>query len=92
MNLKLIKADMTQKPIVANLLELYAYDFTEFCDFDIGDDGFYGYANLSKYWNGNPPSTQTDYKNYLERIESNSQEGFLIKNNKTHQTLRAMEG
>ncbi len=51
MNLKLIKADMTQKPIVANLLELYAYDFTEFCDFDIGDDGFYGYANLSKYWN-----------------------------------------
>jgi predicted acetyltransferase len=49
-NLKLIKATLEQKPILANLLELYAYDFTEHCDFDIGDNGFYGYPNLSTYW------------------------------------------
>lgn len=50
MNLKLKKAYITEKPILANLLELYAYDFTEHCDFDIGDDGFYGYKDLSLYW------------------------------------------
>jgi predicted acetyltransferase len=48
--LELIKATLEQKPILANLLELYAYDFTEFCDFDIGDNGFYGYQYLPLYW------------------------------------------
>ena len=50
MKLEIIKATIEQKPILANLLELYAYDFTEFCDFDIGDDGFFGYEHLSLYW------------------------------------------
>lgn len=48
--LELIKASLNEKPILANLLELYAYDFTEFCDFDIGDNGFYGYEYLPLYW------------------------------------------
>ncbi|MCC2645027.1 MAG: Acetyltransferase, family, partial [Burkholderiales bacterium] len=26
------------------------YDFTEFCDFDIGENGFYGYEYLPLYW------------------------------------------
>ncbi len=47
---EVIKASIEQKPILANLLELYAYDFTEFWDFDIGDDGFYGYKDLPLYW------------------------------------------
>ena len=50
MKLELVKATIEQKAIVSNLLELYAYDFTEYCDFDIGADGFYGYADLPKYW------------------------------------------
>ena len=50
MKLELVKATIAQKPIIANLLELYAYDFSEFCYFDIGDDGLYGYPNLSQYW------------------------------------------
>lgn len=50
MKLELKQASISQKPILANLLELYAYDFTEYCDFDIGDDGFYGYKDLSLYW------------------------------------------
>jgi predicted acetyltransferase len=50
MQIELIKATIEQKPLLANLLELYAYDFTEFCDFDIGDDGFYGYERLPLYW------------------------------------------
>ena len=50
MKLEVLKAKEEQKPILANLLELYAYDFTEFCDFDIGNNGFYGYEYLPLYW------------------------------------------
>lgn len=50
MQVDVIKASIEQKPVLANLLELYAYDFTEFCDFDIGDNGFYGYEHLPLYW------------------------------------------
>jgi len=50
MNIEIIKATLDQKPILANLLELYSYDFTKFCNFNIGDDGFYGYKYLSLYW------------------------------------------
>jgi predicted acetyltransferase len=50
MQLELIKATIEQKPVLANLLELYAYEFTEFCDFDIGENGFYGYEYLPLYW------------------------------------------
>ncbi|HCA89133.1 MAG: GNAT family N-acetyltransferase [Legionellaceae bacterium] len=50
MQLELMSATIEQKPILANLLELYAYDFTEFFHFDIGDNGFYGYKYLPLYW------------------------------------------
>jgi predicted acetyltransferase len=50
MQLELIKATIEQKPVLANLLELYAYEFTEFCDFDIDENGLYGYEYLPLYW------------------------------------------
>ena len=64
MKIELIKATIDQKPILANLLELYAYDFTEFCDFDIGDDGFYGYERLPLYWT---ESTRFPYLIYVDK-------------------------
>ena len=50
MQVEVVKATIEQKPVLANLFELYAYDFTEFCGFDIGDDGLYGYERLPLYW------------------------------------------
>lgn len=50
MNIEVIPAKKEQESIMANLLELYAYDFTEFFDFDIGNNGFYGYEWLPLYW------------------------------------------
>ena len=50
MKIEIIQAKIEQKPMLANLLELYAYDFTEFADFDIGENGFYGYEWLPLYW------------------------------------------
>jgi predicted acetyltransferase len=37
-------------PILANLLELYAHDFSEFQILDIGADGRFGYESLPLYW------------------------------------------
>lgn len=43
-------AKLEEKQIVANLIELYTYDFTELWDFDIGNNGLYGYKNLDRFW------------------------------------------
>jgi hypothetical protein len=48
--IELIAAMSEQEPILANLLELYAYDFSEFHDLEIGLDGRFGYARLLLYW------------------------------------------
>lgn len=48
--IKIVPATIEQKPILANLLELYVYEFSETWLFDIGDDGFYGYEWLPLYW------------------------------------------
>jgi len=47
---KVIPAAPEQEPTVANLLELYAYDFSEFHDIDLGTDGRFGYRDLPLYW------------------------------------------
>lgn len=39
-----------QAPALANLLELYAHDFSEFHSLQIGEDGRFGYGSLSLYW------------------------------------------
>ena len=38
-NIEIIPAALEQKAILANLLELYMYDFCEFVDLEIGPDG-----------------------------------------------------
>jgi predicted acetyltransferase len=48
--IELVPASLDQQPIVANLLELYAHDFSEFHDVELGDDGRFGYKNLPLYW------------------------------------------
>jgi predicted acetyltransferase len=49
-HVELIRAGLEQEPILANLLELYAHDFSEFHDLDIGADGRFGYMSLPLYW------------------------------------------
>lgn len=50
MNIEVIPAAREAEPILANLLELYGHDFSEFHDLDLGDDGRFGYKNLALYW------------------------------------------
>jgi predicted acetyltransferase len=48
--IEVIPAAPDQEPILANLLELYAHDFSEFRDLELGDDGRFGYQHLPLYW------------------------------------------
>ena len=47
--LEVLPATPEQEPILANLLELYAHDFSEFIDLRLGPDGRFGYPWLPLY-------------------------------------------
>jgi predicted acetyltransferase len=49
-NVEIIPALLEQEPILANLLELYAHDFSEFINLKLGADGRFGYKHLPLYW------------------------------------------
>ena len=48
--IEVIRASVEEKPILANLLELYSHDFCEFLQLEIGPDGRFGYRELDLYW------------------------------------------
>jgi predicted acetyltransferase len=48
--IEIIPASPEQQPILANLLELYAHDFSEFHGIVLGEDGRFGYKSLPLYW------------------------------------------
>lgn len=50
MSVEVIPATREHETVLANLLELYAHDFSEFSDIEIGDDGRFGYPHLRLYW------------------------------------------
>jgi predicted acetyltransferase len=49
-HIEVLPAAPEQAPILANLLELYAHDFSEFHDIDLEADGRFGYRHLPLYW------------------------------------------
>ena len=50
MQIEVLPATTEQEPVLANLLELYAHDFSEFSDLKIGLDGRFSYEPLLLYW------------------------------------------
>lgn len=50
LDVEIIPALPEQEPILANMLELYAYDFSELIDLKLGADGRFGYEPLPLYW------------------------------------------
>ena len=50
MQIEVLPAATEHEPVLANLLELYAHDFSEFSDLKIGVDGRFGYEPLPLYW------------------------------------------
>jgi len=49
-NIEVIPAAAEQQPTVANLLELYVHDFSEFHHVEIRGTGRFGYPSLPLYW------------------------------------------
>jgi predicted acetyltransferase len=51
MDFELIKASKEDKDILANLMQFYFYDFSEFVKCDVEDSGLFGtYPHLEDYW------------------------------------------
>jgi predicted acetyltransferase len=61
-------------PIVANLLQLYAHDFSEFHEVELGPDGRFDYAPLPLYW------SDPDRHPFLVRMDGNLAGFVLVKN------------
>jgi len=49
-HIELVPAAPEQESIIANLLELYAHDFSEFHSLELGANGRFGYKLLPLYW------------------------------------------
>jgi predicted acetyltransferase len=50
LRLEVLPAAREQESVLANLLELYAHDFSELRRLNLGEDGRFGYEALSLYW------------------------------------------
>jgi predicted acetyltransferase len=50
MQIEVVPAKKEEEPMLANLIELYAHDFSEFFGLKIGVDGRFGYDPLPLYW------------------------------------------
>jgi predicted acetyltransferase len=49
-NVEIDTATLADKDAIRHLLELYAYDFSEFTDADVDEHGSFGYGYLDQYW------------------------------------------
>jgi predicted acetyltransferase len=70
---ELVDAAAKDMPVLANLLELYAHDFSEFHAVRIGADGRFGYAQLPLYW------TEADRHAFLVRVNGDLAGFVLVK-------------
>jgi predicted acetyltransferase len=50
LDVDIIPATPEQQPVLANMFELYAHDFSAFIDLELGADGRFGYEYLPFYW------------------------------------------
>ncbi len=71
--IELIPAVQEQEPVLANLLELYAHDFSEFYGIELGEDGRFGYKHLPLYW------IEADRHAFLVRVDGKLAGFVLVK-------------
>jgi predicted acetyltransferase len=50
MQVELLTAGVSDKPVIANLLQLYLHDFTDFAGWAINEHGLFDYPWLDYYW------------------------------------------
>jgi predicted acetyltransferase len=72
-SIELVPASPDQEPVIANLLELYAHDFSEFHPLELDADGRFGYQHLHLYW------SQPDRHPFLIKVDGKLAGLVLIK-------------
>ena len=75
--IEVIEVDDKQKSILAHLIELYEYDFSEFNDRDVNEFGLYGYKYLDHYW------TDADRHPFFVVVDG-SYAGFVLVNSHSY--------
>ncbi|MEO6467798.1 MAG: GNAT family N-acetyltransferase [Acidimicrobiia bacterium] len=73
-----VGAELPSKPVLWNLFQLYAYEFSEFTDQDIDDDGAYAYKYFDRYW------TDADRTPYLFRQDDRLAGFALVRSGEPH--------
>jgi len=73
MNIEISEATLDNQPILANLMELYLYDFSEIVGDDCSDNGLFGYPPLDLYW------LVTGRHAFLVRVDSRLAGFVLVK-------------
>ncbi|MDR2547780.1 MAG: GNAT family N-acetyltransferase [Lachnospiraceae bacterium] len=73
MEVKLKRALLEDREIIANLLEKYSYEFSQYDDRDVNKLGLYGYQYLDYYW------TETNRHPYIIEADENIA-GFVMIN------------
>ena len=71
--IELIPAAPEQEPTLANLLELYAHDFSEFLEIELGEDGRFGYKDLPGYFR------EPNRRAFLVRVDNKLAGLVLVK-------------
>ena len=78
MNIKIEKIHQEKKHVIANLIELYAHDFSEITQnpdkFEVDENGRFGYAHLNDYW------SDANRFAYLIKVEDKIAGFILIRN------------
>ena len=71
MDVEIQPAQLADKSILRNLMELYVYDFSEYMQWDVDAHGLFGYKYLDQYW------TEPDRFPFLIRA-SGKLAGFVL--------------
>ena len=72
-HIELVPAAPDQESVLANLLELYAHDFSEFHEIELGPDGRFGYKHFPLYWR------DPNRRPFLVRVDSKLAGLVLVK-------------
>lgn len=78
-SVEVVPASEADRQVLANLLELYIHDFSEFLNIEAGPDGRFGYPHLPLYWQepGRHP--------FLIRANGNLAGFVLVKRGAAHE-------
>jgi predicted acetyltransferase len=77
MNIKVLPASLSDKPLIQRMMEFYQYDFSEFTNTDLDEHGCFGYSYLDHYW------VESNRYPFIVKVD-NQLAGFALVNQSTN--------